>query len=92
MFILAAYDIADEKRLQRVAKIMQDYGDRVQLSIFEMELDRPAFEKLRRRTESVLDPDEDGVKYFFLCERCAGRVDVLGREAERTPDDGFRVL
>jgi CRISPR-associated protein Cas2 len=92
MFILVAYDIADNRRLQRIAKIMEDYGDRVQYSVFEMEVDRTTFRQMRQRTEDVLEADEDGVKYFFLCDRCAGRVDVLGQDAERTGESPFRLL
>ena len=92
MFVLVAYDIADNKRLQRIAKIMEDYGDRVQYSVFEMEVDRSTFRQMRQRTENVLEEDEDGVKYFFLCERCAGRVEVLGQDAEKAGEFPFRVL
>ena len=92
MFIVVAYDIADNRRLHRVAKIMEDYGDRVQLSIFEMDVDRSRFEQMRRRTEAELEMEEDGVKYFFLCERCCGRIEVLGSEAERTQAGPYQVL
>ena len=92
MFVLVAYDIADNRRLQRVAKIMEDYGDRVQYSVFEMEVDRSTFRQMRQRTEDELEENEDGVKYFFLCDRCAGRIDVVGQYAERTGEFSFRVL
>jgi CRISPR-associated protein Cas2 len=92
MFVLVVYDIAEPKRIQRIAKIMEDYGDRVQYSVFEMEVDQATFGQMRRRTEKVLEEEEDGVKYFFLCERCAGCVDVVGQEAERTEQSPFRVL
>lgn len=92
MFVLVAYDIAEPRRLQRIAKIMEDYGDRVQYSIFEMDVDQATFREMRQRTEKVLDEEQDGVKYFFLCERCAGRLDVVGRGAERTEQAPYRVL
>ncbi|MCF8030555.1 MAG: CRISPR-associated endonuclease Cas2 [Desulfohalobiaceae bacterium] len=92
MFVLVAYDIADHKRLQRIAKIMEDYGDRVQYSVFEVEVDSMIFRQMKQRTEDVMDENEDGVKYFFLCERCAGRIDVVGLNADRTEQAAFRVL
>ncbi len=70
MNLLVAYDIADPKRLQRIAKIMKDYGLRVQRSIFEVEATPALFAELRRRTETAMDPAEDGVKYFPACGPC----------------------
>ena len=83
MFILVAYDIAEPSRLRKIAKIMEDYGDRVQYSVFEMDIDFKIFQTMKRRTEAVLHKDEDGVKYFFLCKRCAGQVEAMGLEGER---------
>jgi len=40
MNMIVAYDIADERRLARVAKIVKDYGVRVQKSIFEVSVDQ----------------------------------------------------
>jgi CRISPR-associated protein Cas2 len=70
MNLLVAYDIADPRRLQRIARIMEDYGLRVQRSIFEVEVTPAAFAELRRRTEAAMDPAEDGVKYFPACGPC----------------------
>ena len=35
---LIIYDITDNKRLQKIAKIMEDYGERIQRSVFEIEI------------------------------------------------------
>ena len=40
MFYLVTYDITDDQRRTKVAKILEDFGDRVQYSVFEMILDR----------------------------------------------------
>ena len=92
MFVLVAYDIADNRRLQRIAKIMEDYGDRVQYSVFEMDVEQATFREMKRRTERVLEEEVDGVKYFFICERCAGRIDVVGYDADRTEQASSRIL
>jgi CRISPR-associated protein Cas2 len=92
MFIVVAYDIADPQRLRRVAKVMEDFGDRVQQSIFEMDCGLSTFERMRYRTELLLNMEEDGVKYFFLCERCAGRSEYIGLTVERTPDNQYQIL
>ena len=92
MNMIAAYDIADPKRLARVAKIMKDYGVRVQKSIFELAVSRQIFNEMKARVEKVIDFNEDGVKYFPLCEKCAGTVEVIGQGKFTDPDEEFYVL
>lgn len=92
MNMIAAYDIADPKRLARVAKIMKDYGVRVQKSIFELAVTRQVFSEMKGRIERVIEFDEDGVKYFSLCERCAGTVEVIGQGQCTDPDEEYYVL
>lgn len=70
MNMLITYDIADPKRLYRVAKIMKDYGLRVQHSVFEADVSPGQFKEMRLRTEAEIEFPEDGVKYFPLCKQC----------------------
>lgn len=78
MYMIIAYDIADSKRLLRVAKIMEDYGQRVQYSIFEAALSPLHSDMMQRRVEKVINKEFDGVKYYPLCEKCLQRAVVLG--------------
>lgn len=78
MNMIVAYDIADPKRLGKIARIMKDYGHRVQKSIFEADIDERTFAEMRRRVEFVLVREVDGVKYFPLCDRCADTLVALG--------------
>lgn len=84
--MIVAYDIADPRRLNRVARVMKDYGRRVQKSIFEVEASEVAFAEMRRRAERVMDLEEDGVKFFPLCERCADTLVSIG-VAVFSPDE-----
>lgn len=78
MNMVIAYDIAHPRRLNRIARIMKDYGHRVQKSIFEVDVDERRFEEMRRRAERVMEHEADGVKYFSLCNRCADTLVALG--------------
>jgi CRISPR-associated protein Cas2 len=91
MNMIVAYDIADPKRLARIAKIMKDYGIRVQKSIFEVSARGGVFAQMRRRVEAVIVPAEDGVKYFPLCEKCAGNVEIIGQGVFTDPDQEFYI-
>ena len=51
MHYTVAYDITDDKRRNRVAKILKDFGTRIQYSVFECNTDRRALLRLRNRLE-----------------------------------------
>lgn len=91
MNMIVAYDIADERRLARVAKIVKDYGVRVQKSIFEVSVDQKMFAEMKARVEDVIVPEKDGVKYFPLCEKCAGTVEIIGQGTFTDPDEEYYI-
>jgi CRISPR-associated protein Cas2 len=79
LFYIVAYDIPDDRRRTKVAKILEDYGDRVQYSIFELLLDSPQrLASLRRRLYRVIDSEADSVRIYFLCARCRPSIEVIG--------------
>jgi len=90
--MLITYDIAHPKRLYRVAKVMQDYGLRVQHSVFEAELTPGQFKEMRLRTEEEMDFLEDGVKYFPLCNQCDYLWFSLGNGPVEMPESPFMVI
>lgn len=92
MNTIVAYDIADPRRLNRVAKVVKDYGTRVQKSIFEVDVDDRRFTEMKARIEELIEAYEDGVKYFPLCEKCAGTVEIIGQGVFVDPDEEFYVL
>ncbi|MCK8603013.1 CRISPR-associated endonuclease Cas2 [Desulfoferrobacter suflitae] len=76
--ILASYDVSDPRRLIKVGKIMKDYGERVLKSVFECHLSESRFADMKERIEETIDPMEDSVRYYFVCDKCVGKVDVSG--------------
>ena len=58
MDMIVAYDIADPRRLNRVAKVIKDYGTRVQKSIFEVNVDDKRFIEMKRRAETEMELEE----------------------------------
>jgi CRISPR-associated protein Cas2 len=92
MKMIVTYDISDPKRLNRVAKVMEDFGVRVQQSVFEVELDNPVFRQMKHRIEQTIDLARDGVKYFPLCEKCAGTLEIIHQGQHVDPDEEFYIL
>jgi CRISPR-associated protein Cas2 len=92
MFYLVAYDIPDDQRRTKVAKILEDFGDRVQYSVFEMELDRPGqLDEMQGRLEATVDPQEDSVRIYFLCQGCRAKIALLGQGKVYQDEDVYIV-
>ncbi len=78
MFYTVCYDIRDDGRRNQVAKILLDFGERVQFSVFEAILDADQLQMLKRRVGRVLDPEEDSFRIYPLCADCTDRIEVIG--------------
>ena len=87
MFILVAYDIVDNRQRLRLAKVLTNYGQRVQKSVFECQLDDRQYLRMRKEIDKLLDPEQDSIRYYFLCSRCRGNVEVSGWGAVREEED-----
>lgn len=85
---LVAYDISDDRRRARVAKCLQTYGDRVQYSVFVVDVRPAGMVRLRTRLELLIDMGTDSV---LLCDLGpvgsidARRFEFLGYSAEIMP-------
>ena len=89
--MIVAYDITSNQRIVKVAKIIKDYGVRVQKSIFEVSVNPVLFEEMTARIEMTIEPGTDGVKYFPLCEKCAGTVEIIGQGQYTDPDEEYYI-
>jgi CRISPR-associated protein Cas2 len=89
--ILASYDIHEPKRLFRVAKVMKDYGERVLKSVFECNLTQDQFERMKARVDSIIDHMEDSVRYYFICGKCVGNVEVSGLGVQFLEDEEVTI-
>ena len=78
MLNVVAYDIADHKRLARVAKICETYGVRVHYSLFECHLRHAEFDELWLKILDVIDESEDRVVAYPLDARCAKETQTAG--------------
>jgi CRISPR-associated protein Cas2 len=78
MLSLVAYDITDPKRLHRVARVCEDWGVRVQYSLFECRLEEPQFAQFWRQLLAEIDPDEDRIVAYKIDARCARETLTAG--------------
>lgn len=67
-----------QRRLRRIAKLCQDYGMRVQNSVFECEVDPAQFVILKDRLMEVFDPEHDSLRFYFLGKKGRQKVEHVG--------------
>ena len=83
MLMLVAYDVSTEtltgrRRLRRVARACLDFGQRVQNSVFECEVDPAQWTALRARLISEIDPAADSLRFYRLGAEGRRRVEHVG--------------
>lgn len=92
MFILVTYDIPDNKRRQKVAKLLLDYGgQRVQRSVFECYITARNLEQLQVRVKRVHNEEEDSIRFYFLCDNCLPKMVLIGI-AQPIDEPGLRII
>ncbi|MDQ7850682.1 MAG: CRISPR-associated endonuclease Cas2 [Armatimonadota bacterium] len=80
-YVVVAYDIRDDTRRLRVAKVLKNALERVQKSVFEGELDSDRLEVVEARARRHLDEREDSLRVYVLCSRCSQAVRAYGVSA-----------
>lgn len=79
MIYFISYDIANQKRLRRVAKTLENFGIRIQFSFFECEMQKEQLEDLRNRILEIMDKKEDSLLIYPLCQDCVLKTTSLGK-------------
>jgi CRISPR-associated protein Cas2 len=83
MMVLVTYDVKTSEpggtgRLRRVAKACRDYGQRVQFSVFEIEVEPAQWAALRHQLERLIDATKDSLRFYHLGANWQRRVDHVG--------------
>lgn len=86
MVLLVTYDIhtldtAGRRRLRKVAKTCQSYGQRVQFSVFECRVPDAVWIAFRNKLLSILDPEEDSLRFYFIGDDDMKRAEHHGIKA-----------
>ncbi len=91
-FYVIAYDIPDDTRRLKVARLLERFGDRVQHSVFELYLTPEEVATLEARLRALLNEAEDVVHWYALCALCRQRTRVLGRGQTTSPPPVVKVI
>lgn len=91
MMVLVSYDVstvdaAGKNRLRKVAKECQNHGQRVQNSVFEMNLDYSTFLKTKDRLLKLIDEKQDSLRFYYLGNNWEHRVEHIGAKPTYNPE------
>lgn len=83
MFVLITYDVNitsphGAKRLRNVAKECQNYGKRVQNSVFECIVTEVQLTVLRNNLARIIDQNQDSIRFYILGNNWKRKVETLG--------------
>jgi CRISPR-associated protein Cas2 len=83
VLVLVTYDVntiepGGKARLRSVAKACRDYGQRVQFSVFEIEVDPAEWTRLKARLETIIKPEIDSLRYYYLGANWQRRIEHVG--------------
>lgn len=85
MLVLITYDVNTEtasgkKRLRKVAKQCENYGRRVQNSVFECILDQAQSVLLKAALSDIIDDSVDSLRFYYLGNKYQTKVEHVGVE------------
>jgi CRISPR-associated protein Cas2 len=91
MLVLVTYDVSTidaegRTRLTRVAKACLDFGQRVQNSVFECQVDPARWQELRHRLLNLYDSNQDSLRFYFLGANWRRRIEHHGAKGSIDPD------
>jgi CRISPR-associated protein Cas2 len=78
MLIVVSYDLESDRNRQKLAKTLQNFGPRVQKSVFEADVTPPELERLVDKLGQVTLGKEDSIRLYHLCEACVPKVRIWG--------------
>lgn len=92
MMVLITYDVntedaAGRKRLRQIARQCVNYGQRVQNSVFECMLDPAQCKLLQAKLLSIMDPDKDSLRFYYLGSRYEKKIEHFGCKQTYLPEE-----
>ena len=82
MLVLITYDVntetaAGKSRLRKVARQCVNYGQRVQNSVFECNLDAAKCRQVKAILEGLIDKDKDSLRFYYLGDKYKNKVEHI---------------
>lgn len=90
--MVIAYDVVDDRRRNRLAQTLLDFGVRVQYSVFEAIIDRKNIERMVRKVRRIIKRNEDSVRIYVLTRTTKKEIIKIGVQPETEVSEVDDVL
>jgi CRISPR-associated protein Cas2 len=87
MLYLVCYDITKDHRRTQVSLLLENYGIRVQQSVFEILVDDSQYTKIKNKLQHLLNQQEDQVRFYPLSKTNRRKTLILGRQPDFAIDN-----
>jgi len=77
-FIVVTYDIASDRRRRKISELLEEYGVRVNESVFECFIKSEKVKEMKAKVEKIANKKKDVVLFYFLCSSCMEKIEKLG--------------
>lgn len=91
MLVLVIYDMPDNRRRQKLSKLLEGYGRRVQKSGFECFIKLDELPKLYQQVQRQVKPAEDNVRFYWIAADALPKVRTIGSELPQAPPTFYIV-
>ena len=97
MLVLVSYDVSTktengQTRLRKLAKQCENYGIRVQNSVFECVLDAATWEMVKAKLIDIIDPQMDSLRFYYLGNKYTNKVEHVGTKVTIQPEQDILIL
>ncbi|MBC7230891.1 MAG: CRISPR-associated endonuclease Cas2 [Actinobacteria bacterium] len=77
-FVVVVYDIPNDRVRTKVCNELKNYGDHVQLSVFECVLSEGKYHEMKEALEEIISDNEALVRFYKICQSCVERSEIMG--------------
>ena len=86
---LICYDISNDKNRTKISEELEQYGERINYSVFECFITPAQLNNILSFIEEKMDKKHDSVKYYYICKSCYLKSNELGKKQEKTMETKF---
>ena len=90
-FYVICFDVHDNKRLRQISHEMENFGSRVQRSVFECHLEAVQLQELQQRMGNLMELTEDQVRYYRLCGKDKQHI-IIDGVGQLSADPDYTIL
>ena len=83
MFVIS-YDITSDRLRNKISKVLEGYGIRIQYSVFECRIGEAKYSELYQRLMTLMENEKEGnIRSYYVCGQCEGKINTIGVVPEK---------